>query len=259
MEKDIIERLDRIEKLSILAAKNVLNIDDVAILTGMSKGYVYQLTHDKKIPFYKPTGKQIYFKRSEVEEWMTRNRYNSVDEAQSKAVSYVVRKDGIIGNTENTAEYNSIKNISTLKDYEKIKSDFRWSLKLYCDILNGFLHNICKIIPTKKIRVHEKNYIARWDIQPLKEFIKGIYEQKAKEISDDNERIRFFDKLLRDYEIIDQYFDDMKYLAIGQKNIYTFLDDGNNFNFAQRARFIRSCQNGFFVRNIKIDELMEWF
>ena len=87
-------RLDRIENLSTLAAKNVLNIDDVAILTGMSKGYVYQLTHDKKIPFYKPTGKQIYFDRSEVEAWMKRNRVNSVDEAQSKAVSYVVRKGG---------------------------------------------------------------------------------------------------------------------------------------------------------------------
>ena len=91
MIQEIISRLERIESLSTLAAKNVLNIDDVAILTGMSKGYVYQLTHDKKIPFYKPTGKQIYFDRSEVEAWMKRNRVNSVDEAQSKAVSYVVR------------------------------------------------------------------------------------------------------------------------------------------------------------------------
>ena len=94
MIQEIISRLERIESLSTLAAKNVLNIDDVAILTGMSKGYVYQLTHDKKIPFYKPTGKQIYFDRSEVEAWMKRNRVNSVDEAQSKAVSYVVRKGG---------------------------------------------------------------------------------------------------------------------------------------------------------------------
>lgn len=94
MIQEIISRLERIESLSTLAAKNVLNIDDVAILMGMSKGYVYQLTHDKKIPFYKPTGKQIYFDRSEVEAWMKRNRVNSVDEAQSKAVSYVVRKGG---------------------------------------------------------------------------------------------------------------------------------------------------------------------
>ena len=96
MIQEIISRLERIESLSTLAAKNVLNIDDVAILTGMSKGYVYQLTHDKKIPFYKPTGKQIYFDRCEVEAWMKRNRVNSIDEAQSKAVSYVVRKGGKI-------------------------------------------------------------------------------------------------------------------------------------------------------------------
>lgn len=92
MDLELLEKLDRIENLCALAAKNILNIDDAAILLGMSKGYVYQLTHDHKIPFYKPTGKQIYFKRSEIEDWMTRNRVDSIYEAQAQAVSYVVRK-----------------------------------------------------------------------------------------------------------------------------------------------------------------------
>ena len=79
-----------------LAAKNVLNIDDVAILTGMSKGYIYQLTHKRIIPFYKPTGKQMYFDRSEIEAWMKRNRYDTDDEIVTEALSFKTKKGGKI-------------------------------------------------------------------------------------------------------------------------------------------------------------------
>ena len=89
--QEIKSQLDRIERLSALAAKNVLNIDDVAILTGMSKGYIYQLTHKRIIPFYKPTGKQMYFDRSEIEAWMKRNRVMTDQEAMSIAASYTLR------------------------------------------------------------------------------------------------------------------------------------------------------------------------
>lgn len=36
------EQLDRIEKYSLLAAKNVLCFDDVALLTGLSKSHLYK-------------------------------------------------------------------------------------------------------------------------------------------------------------------------------------------------------------------------
>ena len=96
MIQEIISRLERIESLSTLAAKNVLNIDDVAVLTGMSKGYIYQLTHKRIIPFYKPTGKQMYFDRSEIEAWMKRNRYDTDDEIVTEALSFKTKKGGKI-------------------------------------------------------------------------------------------------------------------------------------------------------------------
>ena len=48
------EQLDRIEKYSLLAAKNVLCFDDVALLTGLSKSHLYKLTCSHQIPHYKP-------------------------------------------------------------------------------------------------------------------------------------------------------------------------------------------------------------
>lgn len=76
---------EKIEALSLLAAKNVLDINDVAILTGFSVGYIYRLTSQHKIPHYKPNGKSLYFDRAELEAWMKQNRVITNDEAAAEA------------------------------------------------------------------------------------------------------------------------------------------------------------------------------
>lgn len=77
----IMKQLADIRKFSLLAAKNVLDIDDMVALTGLSKSYIYKLTSRKEIPYYKPNGKLIYFDRQEVENWM---RQNKVDKDTSE-------------------------------------------------------------------------------------------------------------------------------------------------------------------------------
>ena len=88
----ILERLAAIERYSLLAAKNVLNIDDVVLLTGLSKQHIYKLTCKGQIPFYKPNGKNMYFDRKEIENWMKQNRHNTQEEAEQQAVAYIVRR-----------------------------------------------------------------------------------------------------------------------------------------------------------------------
>lgn len=91
---EIIERLDKIERYSLLAAKNVLTLDDVEILTGLSKSYLYRLTSTKQIPYYKPNGKLTFFDRKEVEEWLKQNRIESKVDAIYKAANYNYQKGG---------------------------------------------------------------------------------------------------------------------------------------------------------------------
>ncbi|NCB84748.1 MAG: DNA-binding protein [Bacteroidia bacterium] len=74
MEKEILLKLERIEQNTLLAAKQVLTFDDVAILTGLSKSTLYKLTSQGKIPHYKPSGKMVYFDRKELEKWLRQNR-----------------------------------------------------------------------------------------------------------------------------------------------------------------------------------------
>lgn len=77
MEEFIFQELADIKRNTLLAAKNVLTLEDVALLTGLSKQSLYQLTRRGEIPHYCPRGKQLYFDRAEIEAWMKRNRIPS--------------------------------------------------------------------------------------------------------------------------------------------------------------------------------------
>lgn len=90
MNTEIKLQLDRIERLTLLSAKNVLCFDDVVLLTGLSKSHLYKLTSAHKIPMYKPNGKQIYFDRIEVENWMKQNRIATTQEVEQIAANYIV-------------------------------------------------------------------------------------------------------------------------------------------------------------------------
>ena len=94
MTNNFEKRLDRIEELltQSLQNKTVLNIDEVASLTGYSKQYLYKLTSKNKIPHYKPHGKNIFFKKEELESWMLQNRQATSDELEEEAISYTVNK-----------------------------------------------------------------------------------------------------------------------------------------------------------------------
>ncbi len=88
----IAEQLNRVERYTLLAAKNVLTFEDVALLTGMSKSHLYKLTSTRQIPFYKPNGKNVFFDRSEVEDWLRQNRATTEQEARSMAVARKVKE-----------------------------------------------------------------------------------------------------------------------------------------------------------------------
>lgn len=91
------EKLDKILMYCLLAAKNVLTLDDVALLTGLSKSHLYKLTCTHRIPYYK-RAKMLYFDRNEVENWMKQNRVATDEELEESAASYLAtgrQKGGI--------------------------------------------------------------------------------------------------------------------------------------------------------------------
>lgn len=84
---ELMERLERIER-GVMMQKNVLTFEEAVMFTGLAKSYLYKLTASGKIPYYKPSGKLIYFDRSELERWMLRNPVKTADEIEQQAVNY---------------------------------------------------------------------------------------------------------------------------------------------------------------------------
>jgi len=85
-------RMDEIQRIALLQAKDVLNMDEVCMLTGYSKQYLYKQICYKRIPSYKAdNGRYTYFKKSEIAEWMLKNRSDTAAEIEEQAALYVAQ------------------------------------------------------------------------------------------------------------------------------------------------------------------------
>lgn len=85
--KTIGQRFDRLERLTLIGAKDVLDIDEAAILIGMSVGHIYRLTSAREIPHYKKNRK-LYFNKAELNEWMQELKVKTTAEIDRQATTY---------------------------------------------------------------------------------------------------------------------------------------------------------------------------
>ena len=83
------------KKLKIEVRKELLTLAETSEFLNVSKSYLYKLTSSKKIPFYKPAGKLIYFLKSEVERWVLDGKIISTSEANKIFLNnFKTRHDG---------------------------------------------------------------------------------------------------------------------------------------------------------------------
>jgi len=87
------ERQKKIEIL-LLSQKTVLNFDEVAEYTGLSKSHLYKLTSTGGIPCYKPQGKHIYFNKQEIDQWLMQNKKLTNDEIESLSATFLTIRNG---------------------------------------------------------------------------------------------------------------------------------------------------------------------
>ncbi|MDM1508303.1 excisionase family DNA-binding protein [Myroides odoratimimus] len=93
--KLILEKLDYLEQLIISNNKEILSVEELEKYTGFKKSYIYHLVHFNKIPYSKPNGKYLFFQKSEIDEWLLKNKSLSDDQIQEKAREYVLKKRNI--------------------------------------------------------------------------------------------------------------------------------------------------------------------
>ena len=74
-----------------LLQKTVLNFNEACTFLDVSPSHLYKLTSTKSIPHFCPQGKKLYFKRTELDDWLQRNRQSSADEIDALATEYILK------------------------------------------------------------------------------------------------------------------------------------------------------------------------
>lgn len=95
MTDSIEQRLSTIENLlrqqSILQ-KEVLTLGEAASYLQVSASHVYKMTSGGILPHYCPTGKKLYFRRSELDQFLLSNRQATTTEIDQQAAEYITYK-----------------------------------------------------------------------------------------------------------------------------------------------------------------------
>lgn len=91
------QTLQEIKDAALLAAKPILTMDDAAAFMGVTKCNLYKLVSAKRIPHYKSVGgKFTYFKRTELEQWLTAVRVPTNEELAEQAATRSLTKGGAL-------------------------------------------------------------------------------------------------------------------------------------------------------------------
>lgn len=98
----IIEKLNNIEnllksyrlqdnsKVLQVGSVEILNLDQATEYLSLSKSTLYKFTSQREIPHFKK-GKKIYFRKKELDDWMTQLRIATKDEIEQEAINYLIK------------------------------------------------------------------------------------------------------------------------------------------------------------------------
>lgn len=84
-----LKEIKELLKKQIVQQKEFLTVLEAADFLGLSKHQIHKITSRKEISFYKPGGKIIYFKKSDLEEWVFKNKVLSNDELEADVEDYL--------------------------------------------------------------------------------------------------------------------------------------------------------------------------
>jgi excisionase family DNA binding protein len=94
MQENILLKLDAIEQRLIeqnLLQKEIFNFAEACLYLNLSSSHLYKLTSTNVVPCYCPQGKKLYFRRAELDSWLTSHRNASIGEVEQQAANYITK------------------------------------------------------------------------------------------------------------------------------------------------------------------------
>ncbi|MGC4041206.1 MAG: helix-turn-helix domain-containing protein [Flavobacterium sp.] len=71
--------------------KEILTFNEASEFLTLSKSALYKLTSKKEITYFSPGGKMIYFKKSDLENWIFNSKITSVEGIDLEVEKYLSR------------------------------------------------------------------------------------------------------------------------------------------------------------------------
>lgn len=90
----IIQKLNELEliiKRQTNLSKEVLTLEEAAEYLQLSKSCLYKMTSSKEISHYVPGGKKIYFRRTELDNWVFNSKVTPSSEFDQEIENYLGR------------------------------------------------------------------------------------------------------------------------------------------------------------------------
>lgn len=95
----ILKKLEHVEvliKRQNILNKEILTLEEAAEFLQLSKSCIYKMTSNKEIPYYIPGGKKIYFRRTELESWVTTSRQTPIIEIHKEVEKHLHEDNKIL-------------------------------------------------------------------------------------------------------------------------------------------------------------------
>lgn len=75
------------EKLTALelTQKPFMTTKELSRYLGLTPAYIRKMTCNREIPHYKPLGKNLYFSREEIDEWILQSRVSTAEELREES------------------------------------------------------------------------------------------------------------------------------------------------------------------------------
>ena len=91
-ERKIVELQERVNRLENLCytAKEVLNLEEASAFLGIAKSTLYKMTHQNRLPYFKPAGKLIFFEKQALLDWVKGAKALSEEELKEEAANRLI-------------------------------------------------------------------------------------------------------------------------------------------------------------------------
>lgn len=88
---NIKKNYENLNRANVIAQKEILSFKEALVYLDVSSSFLYKLTSKNEIPFTKPNGGKIYFKKEDLNNWMLKNTSKSNDVLENEIDNYLKR------------------------------------------------------------------------------------------------------------------------------------------------------------------------